>query len=106
VTKLIVAADFEETPSGECAIDPRSAGGRAFEKALTLFDRSISNSQEKHKPRLSKHLSLVEKIVEELLRSLKMSDGLLRVGHPKCGLYEHFMEPLFGLCVLSYPISL
>jgi hypothetical protein len=50
---------------------------------------------------LSKHLSLVEKIVEELLRPLKMSDGLLRIGHP----YEHFMEPLFGLCALSYPIS-
>jgi hypothetical protein len=41
-----------------------------------------SNSQEKQKPRFSKHLSLVEKIVEELLRPLKMSDGLLRIGHP------------------------
>jgi hypothetical protein len=50
-------------------------------------------------------MSLVEKIVEELLRPLKMPDGLLRIGHPKCDLYEHFMEPLFGLCVLSYPIS-
>jgi hypothetical protein len=50
-------------------------------------------SQEKHKPGFSKHLSFVEKIVEELLRPLKMSDGLLRIGHPKCDLTNILWNP-------------
>ena len=43
LTKLILAAPFEETSdrgvrNGPFIYYPRSAGGRAFEKPLTLFE--------------------------------------------------------------------